>query len=204
MDNEKIIRLFRDGDGPGLGDAAKRRIVNAATFEFSRTRPRHRGFGAALRNKLAEFAAIPMLTATTCATVAALLFGIWTVFHQVTMTDLERQKRVLAEFNEVFGAKLQAVISTDGKTRIVLSESDGPQGQPIAIHLSSQGHNIDIVSFSGENVTFSVAGKQVNIDALVDGKGGVILAGEKLFWHAGRGEMQDVPDLKITAQALEM
>ncbi|MEZ0225452.1 MAG: hypothetical protein ACAH83_12925 [Alphaproteobacteria bacterium] len=192
MDNENIVKLFRDDDGPGLSPAAKRRIVTLATQEFERARPPQRGL-------MGRFA--PMLAAAACA---AIVFGFWAAFRQAPMTDAERQKTVLAEFNTVFGTQLQAVITDDGKTQILLADKGAQRGQPVIIHLSGQGHNIDIMSFSGENVSLNVGGQQVSFDALVDGKGGVILAGEKLFWNGGTGKLEGAPDIQIKAQALEM
>lgn len=205
MDNEKIVKLFQNDDQPGLSAAAKRRIVNMATAEFERARPQTRGFAAAFRNKMSQFRAIPGFTLSTSAACIAILFGLWTVFHQhPVMSDADRQKAVLAEFNKVFGTQLQAVITDDGKTQILLADKGAQRGQPVVIHLSGQGQNIDIMSFSGENVSLNVGGQQVSFDALVDGKGGVILAGEKLFWHGGVGKLEGAPNLKIKAQALEM
>lgn len=205
MDNEKIVKLFRDDDQPGLSEAAKRRIVAMATTEFERARPQAGGFAAAFRNKMSQFAAIPGLTLSTCAASVAILFGLWTVFNQhPVMNGAERQRAVLAEFNKVFGTQLQAVITDDGKTQILLADKGAQRGQPVIIHLSGQGHDIDIMSFSGENVSLNIGGQPVSFDALVDGKGGVILAGEKIFWHGGAGKLEGAPDIQIKAQALEM
>lgn len=195
MDNEKIIKLFREDDGPGLSPVAKRRIVTLATQEFERARPQHQGF-------MGRFAGMPVLAAVVAC--AAAVFGLWVTFQPAPMTDAERQKAVLAEFNAVFGTQLQAVITDDGKTQILLADKGAQRGQPVIIHLSGQGHDIDIMSFSGENVSLNVGGQQVSFDALIDGKGGVILAGEKLFWHGGVGKLEGAPDIQIKAQALEM
>jgi hypothetical protein len=140
---------------------------------------------------------------------AALAAMMIVVFHprggdHVEVSVADRQKAVLAEFNAVFGARLQAVINADGKTQVVLADRDAPQGQPVHIHLSGSGHDVDIVSFSGENLSLMLNGQQVNFEALVDGKGGVILAGEKVFWHDGKGDVAGNPELKINARALEM
>lgn len=204
MDNEKIVKLFQNDDQPGLSAAAKRRIVNMATAEFVRARPQTGSFAAAFHNKMSQFRAIPGLTLSTCAACIAILFGLWTVFHHTPMSDAERQRAVLAEFNKVFGTQLQAVINADGKTQILLADKAAQRGQPVIIHLSGQGHDIDIMSFSGENVSLNIGGQPVSFDALVDGKGGVILAGEKIFWQGGAGKLDGAPDIQIKAQALEM
>ena len=195
MDNDKIVKLFREDDEPALSAAAKVRIVNAAVAEFERSRPEAMRFGI-IRSRPAM--------ALLAAAFAALLVVVFRP-HPVEPTIADRQRAVLAEFNEVFGARLQAIINTDGKTQVVLAEGDQPhQGQPLHIHLSGPGHDVDIVSFSGENVSLSLGGKQVSFDALVDGKGGVILAGDRVFWHDGKGDVADSPGLKIDAHALEM
>jgi hypothetical protein len=195
MDNEKIVKLFREDDGPGLSPAAKRRIVSMATREFERTQRQRRGF-------MGRFSATYMLAAV--AACAAIVFGLWTALQRAPMTDIDRQKRVLAEFNAVFGTQLQAVIKDDGKTQIFLADKGSARGQPVIIHLSGQGHDIDIMSFSGENVSLNIGGRPVSFDALVDGKGGVILAGERIFWHGGAGKLEGAPGIQIKAQALEM
>jgi hypothetical protein len=197
MDNDKIVKLFRDDDTPGLSEFSKARIVKAAVAEFELSKPQARkGFFVSYR-------AAGVLAAAALAAVLIMMFHPHGGGDAVVSTA-DRQKAVLAEFNAVFGARLQAVVNADGKTQVLLADKDAPQGQPVHIHLSGSGHDVDIVSFSGENLSLTLNGKQVNFEALVDGKGGVILAGEKVFWHDGKGDVGGDPELKVNAQALEM
>lgn len=196
MDNDKIVQLFRKDDGPGLSQTSRARIVNLAVAEFERSRQQP----ARRRGIFIGYPALGMLAAAALAAIVIVaLHG-----RQPELSTVDRQKAVLAEFNAVFGARLQAIINADGKTQVLLAERDAPQGQPVHIHLSGSGHDVDIVSFSGENLSLSLNGRQVNFEALVDGRGGVILTGDKVFWHDGKGDVADDPNLKINARALEM
>ncbi len=190
MDNDKIVKLFRDEAEPGLSDMAKQRIIGAAVTEFERSRPARVSF-------MRPLAGLAIAAAVTCLLAVA----IWPT-APAPMSDAERQKAVLAEFNQVFGQRLQAVVNEDGKTEIILADKDQPRGQPLHIHLSGEGHSVDVTSFSGQNLTLTINGRQINFDALVDAKGGIILSGEKLFWHGG--DAPAVDGLKVKAQPLEM
>ena len=206
-DDEKIIKLLQDDGAPELGADAARRIAARATSEFIRTRPA--AGGGFLHRFMEALSDKPLRLAGGFAVIALLCFFAWQGMHRgdsvvVAARDLDREKIVLAEFNELFGGRLQAVISTGGQTQIVLGEKDAQHGQPVVIHLSEKGQTVDIMSFSGENLQVSIGGRQVNFETLVDGQGGVILAGEKLFWQGGKASPGGAADLKIEAKALEM
>jgi hypothetical protein len=189
MSNDNIIRIFKSDEGPGLSPEAKQRIIRAASAEYARaqTAPRRMWF--------------PALSAVAAA--AAIVILAMNLFHAAPLTEAEREKKVLAEFNQVFAGRLQAVITTGGKTEIVLSENDAPHGQPVMLRLNAEGQDIDVMSFSGQNVNLSVGGRQVSFDTLIDGKGGVILVGKDILWQDGKAV--GTPSLNVKkAEALEM
>jgi hypothetical protein len=218
MAEDKIVELFREPQGPGLGEEAKRRIAAKALDRYEQSRPRTSDLEKVVPAGLAaQFLAAPLYAragAAAFAVAALLLVGI-SIGHRLPREDqpaqpelaknsAEREKILLAQLSEVFGDRLQAVISRGGKIQIIVSDAPGPRGQPVEIHLAAADGDVDIMSFSGRQVSLSVAGKQVSFDALVDGKGGVILAGEKLFWQDGKGALEGAPDVKIGARAFDM
>ena len=199
-DDDKIIKLLQDEGAPPLGEVAARRITNLVVTEFKNTQPRKAGFFASFR--------LPVMAAAGFAALVVACFFAWkTLLPDVGAVivaggQAERERIILAQFNEMFDGRLQAVVTVNGKTQIVLGEQAAARGQPVAIHLSEQSQKIDIISFSGENLQVSIGGREVNFDTLVDAKGGVILAGENLFWNGGKAEGE--PGLKINAKMLEM
>lgn len=205
QDEEKIISLLRDEEAPALGEVAAKRVAANATTEFIRTQPARGGFLAGLRARLVASGRGRAL-AGGFALAMALAVIVWQGSGDVVQPKdkLERQKVLLAEFNEMFNGKLQAVISVNGETKIVLGETSAERGTPVAISLVVDGKKVEIVSFSGQNVKLSLGGREVSFDALDDGRGGVILAGDRIFWTSHKGEARQAPGLKINAQLLEM
>lgn len=206
QDEEKIISLLQDGKAPELGEAAARRIAANATTEFIRTKPARGGAFAGFAAKLAGLMRGPALAGGFALAVACAVIVWQGKSGDVVLPKdkIARQKVLLAEFNEMFNGKLQAVISMNGETKIVLGETSAEKGTPVAISLVADGKKVDIVSFSGQNVKLSLGGREVSFDTLDDGKGGVILAGDKIFWTSHKGEARQAPGLKIKAQLLEM
>lgn len=206
---EKIISLLQDDAAPELGQAAAKRIAASAAAEFIRTKPGSVGLFETLRMKLNEMSRIPFMVGSSAAVVLALFAVVWQFTHQPPVIALpqdgvERQKVLLAAFNEMFNGKLQAIVSVNGQTQLVLGENAVGKGTPVVINLTVGGQSVDIVSFSGQNVKVSVGGREVNFDALEDGRGGVILAGDKFLWTSRPGENIPAPGMEINAQLLEM
>ena len=223
MAEDKIVELFREPQGPGLSEEAKRRIAARALERYEQARPQKSDLKKTVPAGLAaQFLAAPLYARAGLAVfcVAALLLAGVSIGHRLPRGDQQalpeqafsepaknsaaREKILLSQLSEVFGDRLQAVITRGGKIQIVVSDVPGPRGQPVEIHIASVDGDVDIMSFSGRQVSLSVDGRQVSFDALVDGKGGVILAGEKLFWQDGKGALDGAPDVKIGARALDM
>lgn len=209
QDEEKIISLLRDEAAPPLGDAAAKRIAANAAAEFIRTKPGRASLFGALRIRANGMRRIPLMAGSFAAAALAAFAFVWQFAHQpsgvmLPKDAIERQRVLLAQFNELFGGKLQAVVTVNGQTQIILGETGTARGAPVVIRLNAEGQKIDILSFSGETVKVSVGGREVSFDALEDGRGGVILAGEKLLWTSRKGAAQHAPGMKIKAQLLEM
>jgi hypothetical protein len=219
MDNERIVNLFRDPGGPGLSEDAKTRIAARALEQYERARPsKPPGFLERLAGSFADLSRGYKLAGLAAGVAALFLLGVFTgrgLPHEgeknapqevavAAAAGPEREKLLLAQFDQVFGDRLQAVITRGGKMQIVLSETGGQRGQPVLIHLKADDGDVDIMSFSGSKVSLAVDGKQVSFDTLVDGKGDVILAGDNVFWQAGKGQVEGAPEVRIGAKPLEM
>lgn len=190
-DDDNIIRLLQADGAPALGGEATQRIAARAAMEFRNAQ--------SARQKKFSFRK-PLFAGFAIAAMAVLCVLAWQPDAQTSRASRERV--LLAEFNEMFGGRLQAVVTANGRTRLVLGDADAVRGQPVVIRLSEKGQQVDIVSFSGENLEVSIGGRTLSFDALVDSGGRVILAGEDFLWRDGKGAGE--AGLEIQAKELEM
>jgi uncharacterized glyoxalase superfamily protein PhnB len=205
MDDDKIISLFGEDQGVKMDAAARRRILSHVSGEYDAAKP-HRMPGAdASYMPPRPAGALRTVFMTVIACMAVLAIG-WQQGHvRFGQDDAAREKVILAEFNELFGGRVQAVINAGGQTQIVLAEQGTVlQGQPVVIRFTDKGRDVEVMSYSGQTVQVSLGGRDVVFETLVSGDGRVILAGEKVFWDGSRGEIADAPGVKIKTGLLEM
>lgn len=206
--DDKIIELLQsDAYTPSLAKDTLARIVMNATAEYERIKPVKISFFDTLKQTIFSFSARNIaLPAGAFAAVILCLFFIPPKLQTIrtAQTDVQQEKYILAQFNEIFGERLQAIISVNDKTQIVLGDKAVSRGQPIVIHMQDGEKNIKIVSFSGQNLQISVGDKLVNFDALVDSHGKVLLVGDDLFWESGQNGTKQNSKLRVSAENLDL
>ena len=208
MDDDKIISLFGEDREVKMDATARKRILDLAAVEYSVVKPGRRPAEYSPHHAIVHRAS-PVRAVFLTVLVICLFLGVaWQrgsiQFGQVPRE--QREKLLLAEFNELFNGRLQAVISAGGQTQIVLAEAgaSAPRGQPVLIRFTDKGKDVQVMSFSGQTVQMQLDGRDLVFDTLVNGEGRVILAGEKVFWDGSKGAVTDAPAVKIKTEVLEM
>lgn len=208
MDDDKIISLFGEDRDVKMDANARKRILNLAAVEYSLLKPKRRPTEFSTHHAVVH-RGNPLRAAFLTALVICLFLGVaWQRghLHFGQAHREQREKVLLAEFNQLFEGRLQAVISTGGQTQIVLAPAGAaaPRGQPVMIRFTDQGKDVEVMSFSGQTVQVQLDGRDLVFDTLVNGEGRVILAGEKVFWDGSKGAVTDAPAVKIKTEVLEM
>jgi uncharacterized glyoxalase superfamily protein PhnB len=208
MDDDKIISLFGEDREVKMDATSRKRILDLAAVEYSVIKTRRRPAEYSPHHAIVHRPS-PLRAVFLTALVFCLFLGVAWQRGSIQFgpaPQVQREKLLLAEFNELFGGRVQAVISAGGKTQIVLSEAGAPapRGQPVVIRFNDKGRDVEVMSFSGQTVQVNLDGRDVVFDTLVSGEGRVILAGEKVFWDGSKGEVTDAPAVKIRTEVLEM
>lgn len=208
MDDDKIISLFGEDREVKMDAAARKRVLQKASAEYNASKPHRRPAEYSPHHAVVHRGS-PLRAAFLTALVICLFIGVaWQrgSIHFGEAPRAQREKVLLAEFNALFEGRLQAVISTGGKTQIVLAEEGAavPRGQPVVIRFTDKGKDVEVMSFSGQTVQVNIDGRDLVFDTLVNGEGRVLLAGEKVFWDGSKGAVADAPAVKIRAEVLEM
>lgn len=206
--DDKIAKLLQsDKYSPSLDKETLARIVMNATAEFERTKPVKISFFDTLKQRIVSLSQMNIaLPVSALAAVILCVFLIPPKYKTVrtAQNDVQQEKYILAQFNEVFGEKLQAIISVNDKTQIVLGDKTVSRAQPIVIRIQDGENKIKIVSFSGQNLQVTVGDKLVNFDALVDSQGKILLVGDDLFWESGQNSIKQNSKLHVSAENLDL
>jgi hypothetical protein len=208
MDDDKIISLFGEDSNAKMDAASRKRVLSLAAVEYTASKPHRRPAEYSPHHAVVHRAS-PVRAVFLTALVIFLFLGVaWQrgSIHFGEAPREQREKLLLAEFNQLFEGRLQAVISTGGQTQIVLAAAGAaaPRGQPVLIRFTDKGKDVEVVSFSGQTVQVQLGGRELVFDTLVNGEGRVILAGEKVFWDGSKGTVTDAPAVKIKTEVLEM
>lgn len=208
MDDDKIISLFGEDREVKMEAASRKRVLERAAAEYAAAKPHRRPVEYSPHHAVVHRGS-PLRAAFLTALVICLFLGVAWQRGSIQFGEApreQREKALLAEFNELFGGRLQAVISSGGQAQIVLAPAGAaaPRGQPVLIRFTGKGKDIEVMSFSGQTVQVQLDGRELVFDTLVNGEGRVLLAGEKVFWDGSKGEVIDAPAVKIRTTILEM
>jgi len=112
-------------------------------------------------------------------------------------------RRIIAETQNLFPGRLQAVVATADDFDIQLhDEKQRTSDQPILVTLQGKdGTAVELVSFSGEVVETEIGTSRVRLDLFLSASGDVLLTGDHFFWT--RRDAQGLDTLAIRAWSLE-
>lgn len=183
-----------------LSDEVKFSIVSRAVREFERSKPQKSNF---FRKLFASFNWQPGYTAALCVILVFIFLPYNLKNGIINKAEIQDQKIILSEFQKLFGDNLESVITNNGITKVLLSDGANKKSLPLFINLSVNGKNVEILSFSGENISLNIGDKTINFYALVNGNGKVLLVGDELYWSE-ENSSGNSSGLKIKARTLEM
>ena len=112
--------------------------------------------------------------------------------------------RLLAQIQQLFPDRLNAVIDRDGALQLDLAPSAAALvgDQPILVEFTHAGHSVRILGFSGRSVEVELDGRLVRFAPLLTGGGSVLLAGENFAWNPGLPPPDALADWNIDARPL--
>lgn len=205
----KLLQMQNTKHTPSLDDHVLQHLIKKSISEFERNIPSKISIVARIRQKIEYSKPLTMFATSVAACVFIFVFLSYQIqLNQHTerffTNDLQREKIVLAQFNEIFGQRLKAIISVNDKTEIILGNESIPHGQPLVIRMQDGAKSIKIVSFSGQNLQVNIGGKLINFDALLNSNGQVLLVGDNLFWDSGNTLLSHTRTQRISAESLEL
>lgn len=123
--------------------------------------------------------------------------------HQAGLFSTKDWRRIIAEAQDLFPGRLQAVVATGGELDVRLHhEQQRTSDQPILVALQAQdGAAVEMVSFSGEVVETEVGDSRVRLELFLTASDDVLLIGDHFFWT--RRDSVGLDTLSIRAWLLE-
>lgn len=190
MNDHELKTLLASVTPPAPDEAARGRALHRATLALSQGDSLITETGAAVRPD--RRVAYGWLAACGVALIAALVMV--SPFRVATEADAGADLTTLAQVEELFPGRLNALIERDGDMRLDLAGQvmPGATNQPVLVQLERGGHRLRVLSYSGRSVTLELKGERFTFEALVTGDGGVVLSGDGFAWstehpkpHAG-------------------
>lgn len=179
-------------------------FVAPPATDGSRERARHRAL-IAFREEGGEAApayrrpvAVWVLAGAAALAIAGALSSRWDSDHD----RVGSEAAILAQFEALFPAQLDAVIDHDGEVQLALAAA--PQrasDQPILVEFRRGSSTVRVLSYSGRRVCVDLGGRRTCFEVLLNERGTVIVAGDDFVWSAQDHATAD--GWKITAAALE-
>lgn len=95
--------------------------------------------------------------------------------------------RLLAEVQQLFPHRLNAVIDRDGALQLDLAPADAALAadQPLLVEFTHAGHSVRLLGFSGRSAEVLLDGRPVRLTPLLTGRGSVLLTGDDFAWSPG-------------------
>jgi hypothetical protein len=112
--------------------------------------------------------------------------------------------RLLAEVQQLFPHRLNAVIDRDGALQLDLAPADAALAadQPLLVEFTHAGHSVRVLGFSGRAVEVLLDGHPVRLTPLLTGRGSVLLAGDDFAWSPGLPSPAALAGWQIEARPL--
>jgi hypothetical protein len=101
-------------------------------------------------------------------------------------TNAHADLQTLAQVQELFPDRLNAVIERDGALELDLSTRPqfGATEQPLIVQLERGDQRLRVLSYSGRSITLELKGVKLTFDALVTSDGGIVLSGRDFVWNS--------------------
>lgn len=127
--------------------------------------------------------------ATLAAACIALLLALRTPVTPASPAPAfsETDLKLLAQLDEVFPGRINAVIIRDGATELDLAEHGATAGatdQAVVIELARDRQRLRVLSYSGRDVSLRLAAGTLDFSPLLTADGQVVLAGADFVWSA--------------------
>jgi hypothetical protein len=139
------------------------------------------------------------LAAATACLIVGFAVGHWRGSAETASANgLLQNGKLIRETMAMFPNRIRAIVQDERGLSLVLSEGDDvPVSPPLYIKVCDGKNCSALVTFSGQEV--QMAGQKVMV--LSDGRGGVILVGEKFLWSSDNPK-QAANHLRIQATEL--
>jgi len=129
--------------------------------------------------------------------MVALGLGIWSGRRNQSSKSLAQVRKYYSEIESLFPNQLKAIVfDRQGPHLLLAEESNLPKSAALYVKICSKGDCRSFVTFSGQRIRFG----SDTFDVLVDRRGDVLLAGEKMVWSADSSAGQT--DYRIEAKPL--
>jgi hypothetical protein len=101
-------------------------------------------------------------------------------------TNAHADLQTLAQVQELFPDRLNAVIERDGALELDLSNrpQSGATEQPLIVQLVRGDQRLRVLSYSGRSITLELKGVKFTFEALVTSDGGIVLSGNDFVWNS--------------------
>lgn len=195
---------------PAATEAARDRALHRATLALAAS-SRH----GPLPSPSAPRRHLSLLVAAAAALALAFALGLGSARfsrenHPSTPPPLARSTpaadalRLLAEVQQLFPHRLNAVIDRDGVLQLDLAPGDAALAadQPLLVEFTHAGHSLRLLGFSGRSVEVMLDGRPVRLTPLLTGHGSVLLSGDDFAWSPGHPTPPSLAGWQIHARPL--
>lgn len=186
---------------PASSEAARSRALFRANLALdAATRSTPASEPAAAQTSRSPLASFRFAAGLLLGSAAALALGLWLLrpappaslaadpAPAANHTDATRAAslRLLAEVQQVFPGRLNAVIDRDGALQIDLADNSSAlaSDQAIVVELARAGRVVRVLGFSGRAIDVELDGRSVRFAPLLTGGGEVLIDGETFAWSS--------------------
>jgi hypothetical protein len=197
MNNSELERLLKEARVPArpleYWEKFPSRVMARLHWLQQRTSTRANQFNPVGRWSLASMV---LGTAAVCL-IVALGLGIWSGRRNQSRKSLAQVRKYYSEIEPLFPNQLKAIVFDSQGPHLLLAEGpDLPKSAALYVKICLKGDCRSFVTFSGQRIRFG----SDTFDVLVDRRGDVLLAGEKMVWSADSSAGQT--DYRIEARPL--